>query len=431
MILEFSVKNFRSINEMQTLSFRATGLKSTDENELIDENNITSEGNIKILKTLGIYGANASGKSNIIKALDLFLMAIKQDVGNESGLWSLNEPFLFQDNFIETESFFQLVFIYNSKKYRYGFTVKKNTTAQKEFSINKKESQEMIGSEWLFGEVDKNMVEIFTREGMKVDKSKLPNPNMFPELPSPHTLFLTHASAFDAQGLCSQIRKIMFEFTISNLFIGVDSFRRFSMLAIFNNKDKLLNLLGAFNLNYHNVFIFDEDKKNDISTFPIDKIYFEKRYTNPQTGEIKAKRLNLGDTESDGTQKLFDLAGMLLITFEMEHPGLVIIDEIDSNFHPFLVIKLVGMFNDPKINKSNSQLLFTSHDTNLLQPDIMRRDQFYFTEKTEHNETKLFSLADLKGIRNDADFAKQYLAGFYGALPILADYSILIENNND
>ncbi len=81
------------------------------------------------------------------------------------------------------------------------------------------------------------------------------------------------------------------------------------------------------------------------------------------------------------------------------------------------------MFNNPKINTGNAQLLFTTHDTNLLDPSIMRRDQIYFTEKNEEEATRLYSLADLKGIRNDADFARQYLAGFYGALPVLSDFT--------
>ena len=104
------------------------------------------------------------------------------------------------------------------------------------------------------------------------------------------------------------------------------------------------------------------------------------------------------------------------------HP--VLLDEIDSHFHPALLINLVNLFNNPRINKSNSQLLFSSHDTNLMAPSIMRRDQFYFTEKNIDFSTKLYSLADLKGIRNDADFAKQYLAGFYGALPHLEQFEI-------
>lgn len=81
------------------------------------------------------------------------------------------------------------------------------------------------------------------------------------------------------------------------------------------------------------------------------------------------------------------------------------------------------MFNNPAINKANAQLLFTSHDTNLMNPEIMRRDQFYFTEKSATDATVLYSLADLKGIRNNADFAKQYLAGYYGALPMLNTFT--------
>jgi len=133
--------------------------------------------------------------------------------------------------------------------------------------------------------------------------------------------------------------------------------------------------------------------------------------------------LNLQKNESAGTQKLFDLAGLFLRAFNLPEPGFIMLDEIDSNFHPSLLIKLVGLFNDPLVNKSNSQLLFTSQDTNLMSPDIMRRDQFYFTEKNEDESTRLYSLADLKGIRNDADFAKQYLAGYYGALPLLSNYT--------
>jgi AAA15 family ATPase/GTPase len=121
---------------------------------------------------------------------------------------------------------------------------------------------------------------------------------------------------------------------------------------------------------------------------------------------------------------MFDLAGLLLRVFNNDNQCFILLDEIDSHFHPTLLIKLVSLFNNPEINRSNSQLLFTSHDTNLMSPSIMRRDQFYFTEKNSNNSTRLYSLGDLKGIRNDADFAKQYLAGYYGALPYLEQYCL-------
>jgi len=181
-------------------------------------------------------------------------------------------------------------------------------------------------------------------------------------------------------------------------------------------------LLCSFNLRYDDVIIERDKNKPEEIIIPQDQIFFKKSYLNNQN-KLFDVRLNLKNNESDGTKKLFDIGGLLLRAFNLHLSGFIIIDEIDSDFHPSLLIKVIQLFNDPLINKSNSQLLFTSHDTNLMSPSIMRRDQFYFTEKNEDNSTKLFSLADLKGIRNDADFATQYLAGFYGAIPILEDYS--------
>ena len=138
-------------------------------------------------------------------------------------------------------------------------------------------------------------------------------------------------------------------------------------------------------------------------------------------GEVKGSiPMNLDEDESEGTRKFYSYIGKLHQKFE--EGGLFVSDEIDSNFHPMLLQKLVCYFNSNEKNIANAQIFFTSHDTNLMHPNIMRRDQFYFTEKSLIDATKLYSLADLKGIRNNADFARQYLAGIYGALPILEDY---------
>jgi AAA15 family ATPase/GTPase len=174
-------------------------------------------------------------------------------------------------------------------------------------------------------------------------------------------------------------------------------------------------------LNYSDVAFEDEEEVLKTKIVPQNQITLLKEYKIKDDVNLN-RNLNLYYNESVGTQKLFDLVGLLLITFSLTKPAFLTLDEIDSNFHPSLLIKLINMFNDPKVNKSNSQLLFTSHDTNLMSPSIMRRDQFYFAEKKEDHSTRLYSLADLKGIRNDADFAKQYLAGYYGALPVLEEY---------
>ncbi|OFX59191.1 MAG: hypothetical protein A2046_02765, partial [Bacteroidetes bacterium GWA2_30_7] len=409
----------RSIKELQTISFVATGLKSPAEYSDIDKNNIAEEGDMRLLKTVGLYGANASGKSNIVRALEYFIQAIRKEPSSESNLSLLCDPFLYQENSNYTESYFQIVLIIENKKYRYGFTVKRNLNYY--FSLVE-ESKEIITNEWLFGTKDKNSGEFFIRENNHVNKDKLPNQHVIPALPYKHTLFLTHAVAHDNQGVCAIVKRYFYG-AGSNYSDGIERFRKnsISLLQKEENKNFLLDFLSSFNIRYNDIsFEKDTIKPNEL-LIPQEKIFFYKQFLTKKNEQVQIK-LNLSFHESAGTKKLFDLAGLLIYAFNTKLYSFIIIDEIDSNFHPSLLIKLIELFNNPKINKSKSQLLFTSHDTNLMSPSIMRRDQFYFTEKNEDDSTKLYSLADLKGIRNDADFAKQYLAGFYGALPILTDY---------
>ena len=183
-------------------------------------------------------------------------------------------------------------------------------------------------------------------------------------------------------------------------------------------------------MNYGDIDLIDDKIFGDTMDFmpPLSKVYLTRTVPNDDSKKLS---MNLEFRESAGNKKIFELVGILLDVFNLPNtPFLIVIDEIDSNFHPSLLIKLIGMFNNPKINRSNSQLLFTSHDTNLMSPSIMRRDQFYFAEKQNDESTRLYSLADLRGIRNDADFAKQYLAGYYGALPVLNDYMETEEDEN-
>ncbi len=433
MIVEFSVKNFRSIKDLQTISFSTTGLKSSEKHIEVDNNNIATDGGMKLFKTLGIYGANASGKSNVIKALDIFIKTITREASSQSNMSSLCDPFFYQGNYEDTESYFQIILIIKNIKYRYGLTVKKNSNPKHDNDSNY--SQEIVTSEWLYGIKEKNMVVLFQRKGNKID-NKLPNKEKIPDsLSYNHSLFMTHAAAFDSNGSCKTIRDYLRGMTTSNFNISHDKFRWMSINYLENEVNKghkkdFLELLSVFNLNYDDAILQKDSDSNKNDIFPQEKIILSKNYKNENNNSISVN-LNLSHNESAGTQKLFDLAGLLLRAFNLPVPAFIILDEIDSNFHPSLLIKLISLFNNPKINKSNSQLLFTSHDTNIMSPDIMRRDQFYFTEKNEDHSTRLYSLADLKGIRNDADFAKQYLAGYYGALPILKDYKLKLQDQND
>lgn len=425
MIIEFSVKNYRSIRDLQTISFKATGLKSPAGSD-IDADNIVKCNGVSLLKTVGLYGANASGKSNMLMALSYFAHAVRTLATDSRGVRPLYDPFLFETS--NEGCFFQVVLLLNGKKYRYGFVVNKSDNVPGKNSSN----DVKIESEWLYGNVGKNMKRLFLRVGNEVKENNLPTSEgmVIPtKLPYPHTLFLVHAAAFDAKGIPMQIANYLTIHTINNI-IEKGLFRGVSINIIKESTPFFLSFLKRFNMKYDDIELIDDESypDNDYSNFPLDKVLL-KRTTHD--GNNTPLSMNLEYRESAGNKKIFDLAGVLLMAFNMENtPFLIVIDEIDSNFHPSLLIKLIEMFNNPKINKNNSQLLFTSHDTNLMSPSIMRRDQFYFAEKQEDESTRLYSLADLRGIRNDADFAKQYLAGYYGALPVLNDYTEVEENEN-
>ncbi len=415
MLIEFSVGNFRSIKDVQTISFVATDIESSEANKSVDENNIVDTGDLKLLKTVGIYGANASGKSNVIKAFSYFIEAIKREPSSTSQLQDLFQPFLFQEKPEESECFFQVIFMLDMKTYRYGFTVKKDKIGD-EIKFEDIE-QVMIFNEWLFNFEDDSY--IFKRNGLKIE-NELRN---IPDLSHQHNLFLQHSSAFLKDSLINEIITY-FKGSYTKGFSATSILRMVSVYFAKYKKNELLNLLSLFNINYDDIKI--KEYKEDQLSVPRKNVTF---YRNTLDKNIA---LNLETNESDGTKKLFDLAGYIIGTLDYgKYSSVVLIDEIDSNFHPSLLIKLVGLFNNPEINKSNSQLLFTTHDTNLLSPKIMRRDQFYFTEKKLDESTKVYALSDLKGIKNDADFAKQYLAGFYGGVPHLRSFLTLEKEENE
>ena len=417
MIIEFSVKNYRSIKDLQTISFKATGLKSPAGSKT-DDNNIFKSNDVPLLKTVGLYGANASGKSNMLMALSYFAQAVSYQTINAERIGPLYDPFLFEPS--GEGCFFQIVLMLNGKKYRYGFVVNK----VKDTSGDGESAVIGIESEWLYGNVDKNMKCLFLRVGNEVKENNLPSSEgtIIPtKIPYPNTLFLTHAAAFDAEGIPVKIVKYLAYKIISN--IGQKKvFRGVSINMIEAAKEGFLLFLKSFNMYYDDIELVEDgsSKEKDYLNFNLNKILLKRKLS---LSNSKSLFINLEYSESAGNKKIFDLTGGLLAAFEgIDSQYLIVIDEIDSNFHPSLLIKLIEMFNDPKINKNNSQLLFTSHDTNLMSPSIMRRDQFYFAEKQGDESTKFYSLADLRGIRNDADFAKQYLAGYYGALPVLNSY---------
>lgn len=419
MIIEFSLGNYRSFNEIQTLSFRATGLVSED--KTVDTNNIAEVSGQRLLKTVGVYGPNGSGKSNLLKGLQFFIDMVKSSLTHEyllrdNHLYSHNKSALVSET--DNLGYCQVRVILNGKKYRYGYTL----------GLGK------IESEWLFGPAQNNETFYFIREGNKVNINR----DYFAEgTRTPYelnlrenTLFLTFCSSYNGE-ISSRIR----DFIANRIHTDYNtaSNKETNKLVSDGKKAIVLSWLAGAGMTFRDVIIKNYNSIGNLVSEADNMIYRNSFAHNDEavavllikaaqdtTGKVATITMNLENDESQGTQKYYAYIGQLYEKFE--NGGLFISDEIDSNFHPALLRKIIGMFNNPKINKANAQLLFTSHDTNLMSPEIMRRDQFYFTEKSPTDATVLYSLADLKGIRNNADFAKQYLSGYYGALPVLGNY---------
>jgi hypothetical protein len=131
----------------------------------------------------------------------------------------------------------------------------------------------------------------------------------------------------------------------------------------------------------------------------------------------------MDEHESEGTQKLFAMAGPLVDT--LENGRILVIDELDARLHPLITREIISLFNSNQTNPHNAQLIFMTHDTNILSHKFFRRDQIWFAEKDKFGATHLYSLAEYK-IRNDASFENDYIQGRYGAVPFIGDLSHLI-----
>ncbi len=430
MILEFSISNFRSIKDIQTISFVASSVISKYKE--VDENNtFQATDKIRLLKSLAIYGANASGKSNFIWAIRAFINIVLSSVKTEEALLGNINPFLLSDETANKPSYFQVVFVLNDMTYRYGFEA----------------TSEEIISEWLFSKNHKITSResfIFTRGKQLLDindkalksirkfKSLINNDKPFFRK---NALFLTALSTFNEDLSKSFINY----FNNIAALVGLsDRLLRQNVDELITNdlelKDEVLKMLKESDTNIINIKAFEPSELNmDIET--------AKNYNNiAKAGDRKIlttfhKKNGNSNEEvmlyldihgSEGTRKMYEIYPFVFYT--LKFGTMLIIDEFDARFHPKLSQKIIDLFNNPKTNPKNAQILVVSHDTNLLSAKTFRRDQILFVEKDKNDASRIYSLAEFKGVRNDASFEKDYLDGRYGAVPFLNNFSPVFEN---
>lgn len=421
MLIEFTIGNFRSFKEHTTLNLTAANTRARDP-KLNENNTIVIDNKLTLLTSTAIYGANASGKSNFIQAIGFMkrfvLTSSKESVIDEPIRVS---PFRLSTTTENQPSFFEVVFLLENIKYRYGFEV----------------NHEEVVSEWLFSAFTQKETNLFIRDetGIHVARSFKEGKDVEAKT-RPNVLFLSAVAQWNGQ----LAGKLLGWFRTVRLISGLNDagYKGFTIQSFEDGsyREEIVKLVKTLDLGIEDIssekmgddrvkiFIPEnlpaEVREAVMKQHENEKVLIQtthKKY-NESGMPVSSEMFNLQSDESDGTEKLFYMTAPLLDV--LSNGSILFIDEMEARLHPLITRTLIGLFNSLETNPKRAQLIFTTHDTNLLSNKTFRRDQIWFVEKDRFGCSHLYSLAELK-IRNDASFEDDYFEGRYGAIPFLGD----------
>ncbi len=395
MLLAFSTKNFRSIREEACLSLVAGSGKEHDATHVFRPTLPPGIKPMRLLRSAALYGPNAGGKSNLIKALRTMQRIVLHSNKDMDNLPVV--PFRFSEQTADAPSMFEVVILVDGVRYQYGFSA----------------TQKQIHAEWLFAFPKGRAQTWFRRElNTDIDESEytfganlIGNKEIWKDLTRSNALFLSTAVQLNSQKFLP-----VYQWFSDKLHICKEGWsREFSVKCCQDDrKNKILDFLKA-------------------ADFAISDIYAD---------EIELKTLHQSDSEnieidfsdeSGGTQKMFCLAGPWIDA--LDKGRVLFIDELQTNLHPALVRFLVNLFHSEVKNQPDAQLVFSTHETNILNQDIFRRDQIWFCERSDTQGTRLFPLTDFSPRKKTENLEQAYLSGRYGALPYVRNIARSFESS--
>jgi uncharacterized protein len=418
MLIEFRVENHRSIRDEQVLTMEA-GRVGSDDDPI--PRAVPGSSN-KLLPVVALYGANASGKSNVLSALTF----MKEAVMFSHRSWSPDDgiprdPFAWGQKRSEP-SLYEVEFIADGVRYRYGFKL----------------DDRVFLEEWLYAWPNGKKQTWLERDGESfVYGNFLTGENKVIEgVTRTNALFLSAAAQLKHPQLTP----------LFSWFGGIDTITANHSRAFRSRWDSALAMMINEERETRQPGLFDDVEPDSLlnrfksllknaDTGIIDMRISKKESSQP--GRMRSSGLELRhqsdsddawlplEEESRGTQTLFQLALPILRT--IQRGRLLVVDELEASMHPNLAEHIVRQFNDPTINSRDAQLIFSTHDTNLLGTlsgtPALRRDQVWLTEKNEQGATVLYPLTDFKP-RNDENIERGYVQGRYGAIPYLGNFQI-------
>ena len=406
MLIRFSFKNFKSFKNENCLDMEATSLKE-------HEYNVAKTENGEYLKVSAIYGANASGKTNVLQAFDYMKKRIlvsddskKNSPIDEENIYSFminNDPIA-----LEVE-----ILAKNNKIYKYGFEVLKDT----------------IISEWLFEKRVNKFYAIFERNNNNVQIMKVKNKLFDLTNVDDTSLFLKSYRSIDKS---NEDFSNVYDWFVNSMYLdlGNPNFERFinnrvslKILSDENYKKELLKFIKTFDSGIEGIRTTPDSIEAVKSNNGIIDIEVLHRGEN---GELKALPFYL---ESNGTRKMFHLFDFFMDA--LKNGMVLFIDELDAKLHPLLTRYIINLFHNSQTNIGNGQLIYSTHDTVNLNKETFRRDEIWFAEKDKDGISEIYALSDYileddknagKKVRNDATYNKDYLTGRYGAIPVLDNF---------
>jgi AAA15 family ATPase/GTPase len=419
MILEFKVENFRSIKEEQVFSFVAETTKSKADN--VFKVNLPKNSSVRLLKSAVIYGANASGKSNFLKAI-----ATLKKLVTDSSNFKLDtaireyEPFLLDTKSRDAPTKFELVFIPRGKKnvkYHYSIAYNKNEITAENLDFYEKGQ---VAN--LFKRIcNKNdFHEIKTTE--KIGKKGIPTQYLKNQL-------ILSKFGSEPQIILNNVYRYFDDLDTGNTLDGVEISDLTEELGkkLVNPENKELSrklslLIRAADTQIENVAVSRPLQRIKLPLAATGFMFKENppvikgKHNIYEDGKVVgSEHFDFAENISLGTSAMFAIGGIILQKFE--EGGVLLFDELDNSLHPKVTRFLIGLFHNPEINKANAQIIFSTHEPLLMDKDMFRSDQIWFTKKNKFGATEMYSAQDFEGIREDIPFNKWYMAGKFGALP--------------
>nr|VFK26979.1 MAG: hypothetical protein BECKMB1821G_GA0114241_102446 [Candidatus Kentron sp. MB]VFK31239.1 MAG: hypothetical protein BECKMB1821I_GA0114274_102145 [Candidatus Kentron sp. MB]VFK75412.1 MAG: hypothetical protein BECKMB1821H_GA0114242_102146 [Candidatus Kentron sp. MB] len=431
MLIELAVANFRSIRDEQRVSLVAGRERiHRDANTFEPEQTVGARKRLRLLRSAALYGPNASGKTNMVRALATMRRMVLESQ-QQTGPLPM-EPFLFDPETRLQPTLLEVVILVDGVRYQYGFTAThKRIHDEWLFAFPKGRDQRWFEREFF---PDENREEFTFSDKLAGDKG------IWRRATRPDALFLSTAAKLNSQQLLPLFH--WFKDTLRVIGIGgwvpdlsvewcrddhdpdrKQQILRFLQAADFGITDVKVSEMVEYPGKYLDSLEEIQQFHNQITGVPEKKSYSVLIFHPSSDGR---KMFLEPKNESDGTQKMFNLAAPWLDV--LDQGRVLVVDELHDNLHPLLVQFLVRLFHSSDTNPKGAQLLFTTHETAILSDEYLRRDQIWFCERQRNQSTRIYSLANFKPPKGVENLEQDYLVGGYGAVPFLRNPSRIFED---